>query len=325
MKHKCTRVLAAFLTLMTLTSLLTMGVSAWDQLDEDKKCTVTMELTRPSQDHSGGREPLQGADVVLYKIARIRHNPNTNEQYLSIYRPYNEDPRLNWTGIREEEDYHKKLPVNVLLEVIKKRGIRPSAYGEPTDERGRVTIGNLDGCLYLVQLRNAEELECYMEPFLITLPRRVNGRYDYDGKQMIVKPKTEITEAVVDIVVKKVWKGDEKNEKLRPKFIEVQLLNGSQLAEEATLNKKNGWTYTFRDKPISGRWKVQEKKVKGYKGEVGRINWVDDHYEVVIVNTRDGSLVQTGELSWPIPLLMLGGALMMLSGYAMSHEKKKHE
>ena len=111
----------------------------------------------------------------------------------------------------------------------------------------------------------------------------------------------------------------------RPKSITIELLNDGQKTAEAMLTKKNNWTYTFENLPEDGKWSVQEQEVEGYKGEVLKMEWVKDHYEVVIVNTADGSLVQTGQLKWPVPVMLVIGCSLVLAGYVMTRDKKKTE
>ena len=339
MKRKFNRFLSVLLALLTLSGLLAVGVSAdHGILEEERPCSLNLVLTRPAGEGSTETIPLEGGRISLYRIARIRTDSRGN-QTLSMHHPFYKDRRLSWTNIEKEEDLLKKLPVRYLLEDIEKWDVDATAVSELSDKDGKISFTNLKSGLYLVKLKNAEAVDCAMQEFLLTLPVEVDGVYDYDCKLQDVKPKTVITDALVDIKVIKVWKGDvekapaeKKDDKdkdkhkpvVRPQSITIQLLNGSQISDEIVISKKDNWSCVFKNKPAGGDWKVQEKKLDHYQADVGRMKWVDDHYEVTIINTAEGSLVQTGELNWPVPYLVIAGVLLMLGGYMVCHEKKKY-
>ena len=162
-----------------------------------------------------------------------------------------------------------------------------------------------------------------MNPFLITLPRRdAEGNYDYDC-EVPVPAKVQVTPAIVDIHVIKEWKDDLPKD--RPQSITVELMNGSQVADTAVLTKENGWEAVFVGKPADITWTVQEKKVEGYEGKVGIMERNGNDYEVIITNTpSSGVLKQTGQLNWPVPVLLLGGLLLMAGGFILSRDRKKY-
>ena len=133
----------------------------------------------------------------------------------------------------------------------------------------------------------------------------------------------EITPGLVDIQVNKEWKDDKPES--RPKEITVDLMNGSQVADTAVLNEAGNWQWIFRDKPSDITWSVQERKVEGYDGKIGRMEVEDNMYKVVITNTpSSGVLKQTGQLNWPVPVLLIGGLLLVACGFFMSRDKKKY-
>ena len=123
----------------------------------------------------------------------------------------------------------------------------------------------------------------------------------------------------VDLTVKKEWKGDEATIKDRPESVKVTLFNGTEAIESVVLGSWNNWTYTWKDLDGNGDWSVLEVNIpKGYTPSY-KVNGET----VTITNTA--TLIQTGQLNWPI--LVLGGlGLVMLSfGAVMMLKKRKEE
>lgn len=120
----------------------------------------------------------------------------------------------------------------------------------------------------------------------------------------------------VDLTVKKVWSDDNDKRDIRPESVTVTLYNGDQAAEKVVLSAKNNWTYTWKDLDGSGDWSVLETGIpKGYTPSYRTYNGV-----VTITNTA--TLIQTGQLSWPIPVLGSLGALMLLFGVIIMKKRK---
>lgn len=123
----------------------------------------------------------------------------------------------------------------------------------------------------------------------------------------------------VDLTVKKVWKGlADKNGKL-PERITVTLYNGSVAVDKITLSDKNNWTHTWTDLDGLGNWSVLETGIpKGYVP-----SYKADGDVVTITNTA--SLIQTGQLNWPVLVLGILGLLMICYGVYLLTRKRKHD
>jgi len=121
-----------------------------------------------------------------------------------------------------------------------------------------------------------------------------------------------------DLTVKKVWSDDNDKRGIRPDSVTVTLYNGDKAVDKVTLGAWNNWTYTWRNLDGNGDWSVLETGIpKGYtpsyrtRGDV-----------VTITNTA--TLIQTGQLNWPIPVLGSLGALMIFFGIFTMRKKKKN-
>lgn len=143
---------------------------------------------------------------------------------------------------------------------------------------------------------------------------------EYDVKETengmaVTITNTAVEKAPVDLTVKKAWSD---NGTGRPDYAEIVLYNGETAVEAVILNEANGWTYTWKNLDGSGNWQVIEENVpKGYVPSYEVTNGV-----VTVTNTA--ALIQTGQLNWPIPVLCIGGALLLILGCVMMFRKRKN-
>lgn len=119
----------------------------------------------------------------------------------------------------------------------------------------------------------------------------------------------------LDITVHKVWSND--NGKVRPSSVTVTLYNGDIAYDRVRLSAHNNWTYTWKDPNAYGNWQVIETNIpKGYVPSYSVSGNI-----VTVTNTR--SLIQTGQLNWPIWVLGGAGIALVALGGAMLVKKKK--
>ena len=119
----------------------------------------------------------------------------------------------------------------------------------------------------------------------------------------------------LDVVVRKVWSSDDGKD--RPDSVTVTLYNGDVPYETVRLGAWNNWTYTWKDLSAYGNWQVIETNIpKGYVPSYSVSGNV-----VTITNTR--SLIQTGQLNWPIWVLGGAGLVLVALGGAMLVKKKR--
>ena len=317
MNVKLKRILSFLLVAAALLSLMAVGVSA-EQINLRRKSNLNMLMQIQGED--GKMVPVKG-EVGLYCVALTRL-VNADQFYVATASFMGAD--IDLSGIVTEENLLEKVPISALEKNIENYRLKPR-FVSTIDEKGNVHFGNLSAGLYLVVPMKPDNGPALytMNPFLVTLPRTTDqGIYDYDCVTPML-PKVEVTPGLVDIMVVKEWKNDKPES--RPKSITVDLMNGSMIAETVDLDPANNWQYIFRGKPANIEWTVQERKVEGYDCKVGRMEMLDDMYRVVITNTpSEGVLKQTGQLNWPVPVLLSGGLLLVACGFVMSRDKKKY-
>lgn len=86
-----------------------------------------------------------------------------------------------------------------------------------------------------------------------------------------------------------------------------------------TLNSKNSWQATWTGLDSRVEYKVKEVKVPA--GYTVSYKYSDGIWYV----TNTGSLLQTGQLNWPIPVLCAGGFLLLTIGMLLMKRKEEEE
>ena len=119
----------------------------------------------------------------------------------------------------------------------------------------------------------------------------------------------------LDITVHKVWSGDQGKD--RPESVTVTLYDGDTPYETVRLGEWNNWTYQWKDPDARGNWQVVETNIpKGYVPSYSVHGGI-----VTVTNTR--SLIQTGQLTWPIWVLGGAGLVLVALGGTILVKKKK--
>ena len=232
-------------------------------------------------------------------------------------------------------------------------GLIPAASGK-TESDGCVTFPQLTPGMYLVVWRSHTSggYRYTPEPFLVSLPgldEADNWVYSVTAvPKFEKKPVGDSQPDTVDRKVLKVWEDDGWEEQ-RPNEVRVQLLRDGKVWDTVTLNRKNGWHYTWKD--LSGKytWSVSEESVPdGYTVTVNKegVTFVLTNAYVADIpeeptpegpgepdtlsgpDTPEGEdipeetvpkgpgLPQTGVLWWPVPILACCGMGLFVIGWA---------
>ncbi len=196
-------------------------------------------------------------------------------------------------------------------------------YETVTDTDGKAYFGNLPGGFYLVigEPVTIDEVVYTAKPFLVCVP------YFTEEKVKVTDVVTTVKYDYHDVIreplersVVKVW--DDSGNAARPAQVTVQLLKDGTVFDEVKLDAQSGWKHTWTGLDPDSEWKLVEAVVpEGYKVEIaqeGTIFIVTNHLDETTVTpgTPGGSpnLPQTGQLWWPVPLMLILGIAMLLSG-----------
>lgn len=162
----------------------------------------------------------------------------------------------------------------------------------------------------------------------VTVSVTNNAAYDgYDVKVVArldgETEKTDITGTntyidPLELTVVKKWVDQDSS---RPASVNIDLLKDGEVVEgkSLTLSSKNSWQGSWDGLDPREKWSVKETKVPaGYTA-----SYKFDEKNNIWTVTNTGSLLQTGQMNWPIPVLVMGGIALVLLGLWMTHKRKE--
>lgn len=262
-------------------------------VNSNKTGTVTINLKESNNNIS-----LEGVEITIYKIATATsENNNLKFIYIDNIKKCNgdlsnlADPSL--TSIIDKCINDKNLPLQTKL----------------TNEEGLVKFDNLELGLYLVKQTNKVEGYSNIDPFLVTIPKEMDNKWTYE---IVASPKTDSIR-LMDIIVEKKWDAISNN---TPKEVTIQLLKEDEIIDTIILNEENNWTYTWKQIERSDKYSVKEINIPtGYTATYRQIE-----NKFIITNTK--TLVQTGQNTLLIELLLISGLIFILLGIIYNKRKK---
>ena len=166
--------------------------------------------------------------------------------------------------------------------------------------------------LYLVKQTGEVAGYALCTAFLVSVPHEEEGTYTYDVKAF---PKIDV-EKLTSITIKKVWNTDASAEKTDK--VMVQLLLHGSVIETATLREDNQWQVTYENLPESDGYSIVETNIP--RGFTATYMQSGNVYTV----TNSASLIQTGQLVWPIPVLAMAGIVFITIGVVALQKKRDH-
>lgn len=243
--------------------------------------------------------PISDMQVSLYRVS------DENYKLIGVFSNYSVDLKQDVQGA-----------ANALENRILMDGIEADAYAT-SDSSGKARFSGLESGIYLVVGKEVESNGVFYMPqvSLISL-----------SGDLSVDLKYETSNKASRIHVLKVWKKD--NKKSRPKSIEVCLLRSDGIVvDKVKLDSDNQWSYTWDSLSTLYTYSVMETSVpSGYKESCYR-----EMDSVVLTNTgsytdkkkekKDDELALTGQLWWPVPVLLFVGLVLFGLGRQLRNEK----
>ena len=265
--------------------LLMMPMTAFAQ-DFNSDRVGSISVTLMEQD---GKTPITGAELSLYYVATVKLNSKNN---------------LSYTFTNAFKDCGCALDdptLSVKLDAfVKDHSV--SSEKLFTDAHGKVTFTNLPLGLYFVKQTNTVKGYAPCTSFLVTVPNKSADGYVYDVN---ASPKTDIAK-LTDIIIRKVWNTDASAK--ASDSVTVQLLRDGVVVETATPGVQNNWQVTYTDMPESDAYSIVEVNIpKGFTATYSKSGYV-------FTVTNSASLIQTGQLIWPIPVLAMAGLCLITVG-----------
>lgn len=243
--------------------------------------------------------PVSDMKVSLYRVA------DENYKLIGVFSNYSVDLKQDVQGA-----------ANALENRILMDGIEADAYAT-SDSSGKASFSGLESGIYLVVGKEVESNGVFYMPQVSLVS--LSGDLGVDLKY-------ETSNKASRIHVLKVWKKD--NKKSRPKSIEVCLLRSDGIVvDKVILNSDNQWSYTWDSLSTLYTYSVMETSVpSGYKESCYR-----EKDSVVLTNTgsytdkkkekKDDELAFTGQLWWPVPVLLFVGLVLFGLGCQLRNEK----
>lgn len=242
--------------------------------------------------------PVSNMQVSLYRVADENYNLVDSFSHYSI------DLKQDVQGA-----------ANALENRILMDGIEADA-SVTSDSLSTASFTGLETGIYLVVGKEVFQDGVFYMPqvSLVSLSGDLSVDLKYETS---VKPSR--------IHVLKVWKRD--NKKSRPKSIEVCLLRSDGVVvDRVVLNSDNQWSTTWDHLSTLYTYRVMETSVpSGYKESCTR-----EKDTIILTNTgnftdkvekKDDELPNSGQLWWPVPVLLFVGLVLFGLGRHLKNEE----
>lgn len=313
------RISAVVIGVMAMFLLLPMQALAAGSIDLSHAHSLTVTAVFD-------QKPISGMQFDAYLISTV-------DEYGELtvtdrYQEYADD-----LDIRGKNDDRWQAMVQVLAREIMLDDNRKPSCSAVTDVDGVAVFSDIPMGLYLIMGHGVEK-DGYVyttSPFFAIVPEQdlSSNAWNYDVVAN-AKPGREPVKA--DYKVIKVWK-DDCHKDQRPKSITISLICDGEVYDTITLPNNGAWSYTWKDLDTNHQWTVTEKKVDGYQDP----NVQQEGNTFIVTNTCSKpttppqpdkpTLPQTGQLWWPVPVLIAAGLLFVVIGLVRrrgtSHEARK--
>ncbi len=264
-----------------------------EEYNPDLTGSISVTLTDKKQN-----EAIVGAELSVYYVATVLLDDDGNLMY-----DYTDDFKQFDTAI-DDTELATKLDAFVSQHNVPSTKIT-------TNIDGTALCNGLPLGLYFIKQTGAVEGFAPCTPFLVTVPNEKDGEYLY---KVNASPKTEVAR-LVSITIKKVWNTDKSTE--AAESVTVQLLKNGSVVKTAILNAQNNWQITYADMPESDTYSIKEVNIpKGFTA-----TYKQEDYVFTVTNTS--TLIQTGQLIWPITVLAGGGMILIAVGIVLLQKKRK--
>lgn len=235
--------------------------------------------------------PIENVSVSLYRVA------DTEMNLVSPFSKYS-------VSLKEED-------LNGVANILENHILKDHIEADYTSDS---VFSNLELGIYLIVPNGNDEYVFQPSLVSVTSDSEITSELKYEKK-----------ESLTSLHVLKTWKNDSK--KKRPTSISVDLLQTDANGETSVIDKQvlssdNAWSYTWDNLSSLYSYRVLESKVpSGYTESV-----VQEKNTVILTNTAnktitdkkktDKELPLTGQLWWPVPvLLFVGMSLFGLGKY----------
>lgn len=282
MKRKISKLILIFVILFGMVNTV-FAEENNNIVDFTRKGTITITLS-----DEGNNLLVEGANIRISKLAdAYSDNNNLAFSYHSNLLKYKDE-------IKESKLSNEILDCVHESDLFTKEGI--------TNDLGTVIFDELDLGLYLVEQINKVEGYSKIDAFLVYIPRVEENNWVY---RVDALPKVDIIR-LFDLSVRKEWNVSSNSD--TPDKVIIELLNDDEVIDTVILNEENNWEYTWKQIEVSDKYLVREIDIP--VGYTPTYKQVDNTF--IVTNTK--TLVQTGQMTFIIWLLVVIGLVFIISG-----------
>lgn len=335
-KLKISRVFALLLVL-ALVCLIPFTASADN--GADKKGSLSIVYFHEN-------DPIEGATFSIYRVAELQ---GTDYVLVGDFTKY----QVSLADISNVDTV--SALTTTFAAYIARDSIAPYDKGQ-THENGGLLIDGLEDGLYIGigESTTIGDTTYIPLPFMFAIPGvSADGEPNYN---IVVEPKYDLykegeSPKTVERRALKIWDDNDNKSGKRTREITVQLLRDGNVYEEVVLNEENGWRYSWDNLPAGYQWLVIEKNLP----EDYVLSMTQQGITFTLTNTyigeepedptnpndpsnpdnpnnpndpsnsstsSDSTLPQTGQLWWPVPVLLIAGIVICFMGIYL---KKRSE
>ena len=269
--------------------------------------------------------PMEDMKVSLYRVGEF-----TEQGTFILTKPY----QSYSVSLDHSSSEEWQATANTLAQYIERDGIHADVEGVSSSNH-TIAFNELSCGLYLMigsekEVNDHGSIEVYTpQVSFIALPD-VSTDDPYHITTVMKYEKNDYTQTSLHVL--KVWKNDSDN--TRPASIQVDLLqkntDGNTIVfDQQILSAENHWSYTWNDLSSRYTWNVVETTVpEGYTESS-----IKEGNTVVLTNTSATLVIEekpkpsnqlplTGQLQWPIPVLVIAGIVFLIIGKACKRYEK---
>ena len=272
---------------------------AAEKPDPDRSLSLSMTLKTPGENG----KIVSDAEVTAYLVA--------NGVFSSHGIDYVLNEAFAASGLDLEGNITQSM-VDDLVKYVESNDI--SGISSTSDADGKVVLSGLSAGVYLVTATSLPEGFTSFVPFLYFLPHydTDSSAWIYDG---VAEPKIEYLPPV-NVSVRKIWNDNGKN---RPGSVSIRLINEDGVYDTISLNEENSWKHTWEKLDASKKWSVEETGIPANY----TVTYSSEEFDFTVTNTE--KLIQTGQLDWPVPVLIFTGSLFVSAGIVLKVTGKRKD
>ena len=328
-RHPVQRTMGLLLCLLLLLALLPSAYATNNSYPQGEGKLTVQFLHRYDGDKA--KRMIPGVKASIYKVADL--DEYAQFTLTSDFSASGADLNTNLS----QEDW-ANLAVS-LEDYVEQKQLKPMDEKTGGDD-GTVRFTGLKPAMYLLIFgegihKDFPNIRVGFQTALLSMPNRgkntanvfdldASGVWDYDYT-VIPKPYEQHPAGRLQ----KIWDDDNDAAKKRPKTLDVVIEYKDGVKQTLTLSAEKGWILDFEPASLSEIKKVTEPKLSDYYKQV---KWEQTGITVQVTNkyTKPSPapnppepLPQTGQLWWPVPVLLIAGAVLVLSGILRRRGKSR--